>query len=138
MRIAVRRGWIAVVIFSIGLSAAPLLSRTVPQLYRSETLIRVIPQRVPDSYVRSTGTTKMEERLPSITDLLLSRSQLERVINELDLYRGDRSRLIMEDIVQRMRSDITLQPEGQETFRIKYVNRDQHMARKVTARLASL
>lgn len=136
--IIVRRGWIVAVTFSIGLAAAPILSKTVPQLYRSETLIRVIPQRVPESYVRSAGTTKMEERIPSISDLLLSRSQLERIINELGLYRPQRSQLIMEDIVQRMRSDITLKPEGQETFRIQYVNRDRHTARTVTARLAAL
>ncbi|HMD35976.1 MAG TPA: GNVR domain-containing protein [Vicinamibacterales bacterium] len=133
-----RRGWIVVLAFSIGLAAAPILSKTLPQLYRSETLIRVIPQRVPESYVRSTGTVKMEERIPSISDLLLSRSQLEKIINEFDLYRPQRKQLIMEDIVQRMRAAITLKPDGQETFRIQYVNRDQQTARTVTARLAAL
>lgn len=136
--IALRRGWMIVVPFSIGLALIPLLSRSTPNMYRSETLIRVIPQRVPDTYVRSIGVTKMEERLPTIRDLLLSRSQLEGIVKELKLYPRLRGQRSMEEIVQRMRSDINLQIEGQETFRLEYISTDRYTARTVTARLADL
>ena len=113
LRIIRRRAWLVAVTFSIGVSAAPLISRFVPVLFRSETLIMVIPQRVPDSYVKSTVTAKMEERLPSISNLILSRSRLERTITDFNLYPGQRAQGIMEDIVQRMRADISVQLEGQ-------------------------
>jgi len=124
--------------FAAGLSAAPLISKIVPELYRSETLIMVVPQQVPDTYVKSTVTAKMEDRLPSISNVILSRSRLERIINDFNLYPGQRSQGIMEDIVQRLRSDITVQVEGQDSFRLKYVSREPQTAQKVTARLASL
>src|SRR5258705_10551988 len=98
----------------------------------------VIPQRVPDSYVKSTVTAKMEDRLPSISNLILSRSRLERIINDFSLYPDQRARGIMEDIVQRLRQDISVQVEGQHSFRVKYVSRDAQTAQKGTARLASL
>ena len=44
----------------------------------------------------------------------------------------------MEDIVQRMRDDIPVQLEGQDSFRVSYVSRDAQTAQKVAARLASL
>ena len=138
VRIVKRRAWLAVLPFAIGVAAAPLISRYVPVLFRSETLIMVIPQRVPDSYVKSTVTAKMEDRLPSISNLILSRSRLERTITDFDLYPRQRAQGIMEDVVQRMRADISVALEGQESFRVKYVSNDARTAQKVTARLASL
>jgi len=138
MRIASRRGWMIVVPFSVGLSLVPVLSRSTPNMYRSETLIRVIPQRVPDTYVRSIDVTKMTERLPTARDLLLSRSQLERIVRELNPYPRLRGQRSMEEIVERMRSDINLQMEGQETFRLEYISTDRYTARTVATRLAAL
>jgi protein tyrosine kinase modulator len=138
VRIIKRRAWLVVLPFAIGLSAAPLISRSVAQLYRSETLIMVIPQQVPDNYVKSTITAKMEDRLPSISNVILSRSRLERIINDFNLYPEHRARGIMEDIVQRLRGDITVKLEGQESFRVSYVSTNPQIAQKVAARLASL
>ena len=39
-----------------------------------------VPQRVPDSYVKATITESIENRLPSISEQILSRSRLERII----------------------------------------------------------
>lgn len=138
IRILVRRGWIVVLPFAVGLAGAPLIAKVVPELYRSETLIMVIPQRVPDSYVKSTVTAKMEDRLPSISNLILSRSRLERIIMDFNLYPDQRAHGIMEDVVQRLRGDIAVQVEGQDSFRVKYVSSDPQTAQKVTSRLASL
>lgn len=134
----IRRSWLIVLPFAVGLSATPLLARFVPELYRSETLIMVIPQRVPDAYVRSTVTATIEDRLPSISNQILSRSRLERTIIDFNLYSEERANGIMEDIVQRMRADITVQLEGEEAFRVSYVSRDPQTAQRVTARLASM
>ena len=134
----IRKGWIIVLLSSVGIATAPLIARSVPKLYRSETQIMVIPQRVPDTYVKSTVTEKMEDRLPSISNLILSRSRLERIINDFSLYPEDRAKGIMEDVVQHLRSDINVQVEGQDSFRVRYVSHDAQTAQKVTARLASL
>jgi protein tyrosine kinase modulator len=138
VQILVRRGWLIALPVAAGLAAVPVLSNLVPELYRSETMIMVIPQRVPDVYVKSTVTATVEDRLPSISNQILSRSRLERTINDFDLYREQRVQGIMEDIVQRMRADINVKLEGQESFRVSYVSSDPPTAQKVAARLASL
>lgn len=137
-RILLHRGWLVVLPVALGLSAAPVLARMVAKQYRSETLIMVVPQRVPDSYVKSTVTAKMEDRLPSMSSLILSRSRLERTIMDFELYPALRAQRTIDDVVERMRGDIEVRLEGQESFRVSYLSSDPYVAQKVTARLAAL
>jgi polysaccharide chain length determinant protein (PEP-CTERM system associated) len=137
-----QRRWMMVVPFAVGLLAVPLLSQVVPEKFRSETLITVVPQRVPDSYVKATITETIADRLPSISEQILSRSRLERIIVDLNLYPERRARQVMEDVVQVMRSDVTVnlvggQPNA-DSFRVSYVSDHADTARKVTEQLASL
>jgi protein tyrosine kinase modulator len=140
VRMLVRRRWLILLPLAAGLSMVPVIARFVPKVYRSESLVMVIPQRVPDSYVKSTVTATVEDRLPSISDQILSRSRLERIITDYNLYQKDRATSPMEDVVVRMRSDvgpISIR-EGEKSFRVGYTNRDPATAQKVATRLASL
>jgi len=124
----------------MGLATVPFVAQRIPRVYRSETLIMVIPQRVPDSYVKSTVTASVEDRLPSISDQILSRSRLERIIVDFDLYKDVRPRVPMEDVVKRMRDDIG-SPQiqaGAQSFRVSYTSQEPATAQRVAARLASL
>ena len=139
-QILLKRWWIALLPFVIGSVAGFMMYQRTPELYKSETLIMVVPQRVPDSYVKPTVTGTVEDRLTSINDQILSRSRLERVITDFDLYRDARAVGIMQDVVEQMRDDIKLEPPapGLQTFKVGFVSNDPQTARKVTERLASL
>ena len=137
--IALRRKWLIVLPFAVGIIGSQFVARRLPNVYRSETLIQVIPQQIPESIVKSTVTATLEERLPSISEQILSRSRLERTITDFDLYPKERARDVMEDVIARMRADIkgpTL--VGKESFRLSYVSGSAVTAQKVTERLASL
>jgi polysaccharide chain length determinant protein (PEP-CTERM system associated) len=139
LRIVLEGKWLIVIPLVVAAALSVFMARRLPRLYRSETLIMVIPQRIPDSIVKSTVTAKIEDRLPSISEQILSRSRLERIINDFNLYPIERSRGVMEDVIVRMRGDIkgpTL--VGKESFRLSYVSRDPKTAQQVTERLASL
>ena len=58
----------------------------------------------------------------------------------MDLYKAERARGVMEDVVQMMRRDVDDQRDGQnvDSFRVSYVSNNPETARKVTERLASL
>ena len=117
-----------------------MLARYAPERYRSEALLLVIPQQVPNDYVTPTMTQPIEERLPAITDQILSRSRLEQIIQQLDLYKDERSRRSWKTSSQRMRADVTTSAVGKDvnSFRVSYVSDNAEKARKVTERLASL
>jgi polysaccharide chain length determinant protein (PEP-CTERM system associated) len=139
VRILLRRKWLIVLPFVLGTSIAVVAAGRLPLQYRSETLIMVVPQRIPDSYVKPTDTTRIEDRLPSISEQIQSRSRLERIINDFNLYPEERASGVMEDLVVRMRSNITVRLEGQtqEAFRVTYTSADPKLAQQVTERLAS-
>jgi len=133
-----RRKWL-IILPSVTLSIVVLIwSRTLPDQFRSDTLILVVPQRVPESYVKSTVTARIEDRLQSITQQILSRTRLERIIQDFNLYAEKRKTGIMEDIVERMRKDIEVQIVKGDAFRVSFIADDARTAMKVTERLASL
>ena len=140
IRAIAKRRWMVLAPVAVGVAFAPLLARIAPARYRSETLIMVVPQQVPDSYVQATVTQAVAERLPSITDQILSRSRLERIIREMNLYTSERAREVMEDVVARMRRNVSVDVVGREadSFRVSYVSDNAETARKVTERLAAL
>lgn len=137
--ILARRAWLILALFVLGMAGTTALSRKLVNKYRSETLIMVVPQRVPDAYVKA-AVDSMEDRLQTISQHILSRSRLERIIIDLGLYQDLRRTEAMEDVVQRMRKDIDIPPiaKADTSFRVTYVSRDAKTAQEVTTRLASL
>ena len=109
-----------------------------PQPCRGGSVILVVPQRVPESYVKSTVTSRIEDRLQSISQQILSRTRLEKIILEFDLYADARKTMVMENIVERMRKDISVETVKGDAFRVTYISGDPQAAMKVTSRLASL
>src|SRR5467141_3501919 len=97
LRIAWRRKWVILIPFVLVSVATYTVVKFLPNLYLSKTMILVVPQRVPDIYVHSTVTAPIEDRLRSISEQILSRIRLERVIRDLNLYAKERQRLTMED-----------------------------------------
>jgi len=133
-----RRFWLLLVPFAVISAATAMFARYLPDTFRSDTLILVVPQRVPEAYVRSTVTTRIEDRLQSIAQQILSRTRLERVIQDFNLYTEERRVGIMEDVVERMRRDIKIDVIKGDAFRVSYVGNDARTVMKVTDRLASL
>ena len=90
--------------------------------------------------MKATVTQSVADRLPSITDQILSRSRLERIIQEMNLYTSERAREVMEDVVARMRKNVSVDVVGKEadSFRVSYISDNAETARKVTERLAAL
>jgi polysaccharide chain length determinant protein (PEP-CTERM system associated) len=139
-QIAWRRKWLIVLPAILVAAISVVVIKRLPNLYRSETLILVVPQRVPESYVKSTVTARIEDRLQSISQQILSRTRLEQVITDFNLYATERAnRELMEDIIERMRTrDIGINIIKGDSFRVSYTASDPRTAQRVTERLGSL
>src|SRR5512139_3537454 len=102
LKALLRRRWLFIVPLFLGGLGGLLYSRSQPTLYRSDALVQVVPQRIPEAYVESTVTSRVEDRLSSIAQQVLSRTQLEAVIIEFDLYRDERRSHPMGDVFELM------------------------------------
>jgi len=139
-----RRWWLLGPLFACGL-AGFAVARVWPRLYRSEALILVEQQQVPAQYVTPNVTTDAQDRLQSMTQQILSRTRLTRLIEQFNLYPRDRKHMIMDDLVDKMRKDIKIDPEkatshpGQLTaFTISFAAENPRLAQQVTDQLTSI
>jgi protein tyrosine kinase modulator len=102
-----RRWWILAPTFFIW-TAVFVTSWFVPSQYRSETVILVEQQKVPQQYVVSNVASDMQERLQSMTQQILSRTRLMKIIQDFKLYQNLRSRKSPDELVDTMREDIKI------------------------------
>lgn len=144
LQIILHRKWVVIGIFLAVSVISIAIAASLPNIYTSETVIMVDPQKVPESYVKSTVTGDVRNRLGTLTQQILSATRLQKIIEGLNLYGEDRKKKAREDVVASMRRDInvTLNSSGSQqdlqSFRISYSGRDPRLVARVTSELASL
>jgi uncharacterized protein involved in exopolysaccharide biosynthesis len=82
----------------------------LPPVYKSSATILIEAQEVPQDLVRTTVTGYVEERLQVITQIVLSRTKLTQIIRRFGLYEDLKGRYTSEEIIAKMREDITMEP----------------------------
>src|SRR5678815_1967334 len=138
-----RKGLIISVFVVVSLLAA-YLATILPDIYRSSTLIVVTPQRLPASFVTSTVTMDLEERMQSIVQEILSVTQLDKIIQEFNLYPSDTKGSNLRDRVEKLRKSIKVDFRRNNTrdsmtvFQLSFESGNPEKARQVTHRLATL
>jgi uncharacterized protein involved in exopolysaccharide biosynthesis len=130
--------WLVIVPAIVSTVVTLVITRTLSVRYMSEGTVQVEPQRVPEAYFRSSVTTDLRDRLRSIQVQIMSRTRLERIIEEYNLYPEERRSGLMEDVVQRMRRDIVVGMKEGDVFSVAYSGDNPRTVMKVADRLASL
>lgn len=137
LSIAWRRKWLIVIPAIVVAVMGVVITRLLPDKYKSEATILVVPQRVPENYVRPAITTRIEERLRSINQQVRSRARLERIIEDENLYVDRRKTDIMQDIVDDMSKDIKVDIVQGDVFRVAFTSDNPRTAKSVADRLTS-
>ena len=142
--LARRRYWYFIIPFFLGWAVVFAIGWLLPAVYRSGTLILVEQPAVPQQYVLPNVSSNLQDRLDSITQQILSRTRLLRIVDKLNLYAEQRARNSPDEIVDRMRKDIEIElvrstGERQVTaFNVYYSSPDPRLAQQVTSELTSL
>ena len=128
----------------VGAAVSFVIVHELPAVYRSEALILVDSQKIPEQYVSSTVNTEVQDRLASISQEILSTTRLQKVIDSFGLYREERKRLVPEEIIELMRKDISIKLEKGWTrgrpgaFRVGYQGQNPTVVTEVATQLANL
>jgi polysaccharide chain length determinant protein (PEP-CTERM system associated) len=133
-----RRKDIVIAIFLVIAALTTYLTVSLPNFYRSTTLILITPQRLPSSYVASTVTSSIDQRMLAMTQQILSRTSLEKVIRALNLYSINGSAKDIDGRVNQLRKMINIEINRNDTFKLSFEHESPQTAMEVTARLASL
>lgn len=106
-----RRRWLIVVILAVvGGPVGYAVSRFLPSQYKSQTLVLVQPQSVPEDIVRPFDTSGLNERLASMQQEILSRSRLEPIIKQYGLYPKELGWVPIDELVGRLQKAIEVTP----------------------------
>jgi uncharacterized protein involved in exopolysaccharide biosynthesis len=74
--VLIRRRWLVIIPFCLVMIAGCFLAVHLPKIYEAKTLILVEPQRVPTEYVQSLVSSDIESRINTISQQILSRTNL--------------------------------------------------------------
>lgn len=106
-----RRRWILITVLAVvGPPLAYGVSRLLPNKYKSQTLVIIEQPTVSKKIVESLDTTDINQRLASMQQQILSRSRLEPIIRQFNLYPEDLNRISMDELVVRLQKRIDVTP----------------------------
>ena len=113
--------------------------------YVSQAVVKIVPQQVPQNMVQSAINQQMSDRINSMAQTILSRTVLTTIINSFDLYKRERTRMPIEDVVEQMKNAIQIQPVASPTgtadripaFAVSFSYENRLIAQRVVQDLVS-
>jgi polysaccharide chain length determinant protein (PEP-CTERM system associated) len=99
------RSWLIGPMFA-GLVVAVVVAFLWPDTYVSQAVMRITPPTISQNLVPTVVNMQMQQRLQQMQQEILSRTSLSELITRpsLDLYRKERAKYPLEDIIQDMRN----------------------------------
>ena len=138
------KGWI-IGPFLLVLVASVVGVYLYPDSYSSQAVIKIVPQQVPTNMVQSAINSQMSDRINSMAQTILSRSVLTTIINTFDLYKRERGRMPIEDVIEIMKKNVSINPvsssanasERVPAFAVSFAYENRLVAQRVVQDLVS-
>ena len=105
-----RRRWLLMVPAFLGAVGGFLVSLMLPEKYTSHTSVLVERPVVGDTYVKPVMSEDLNQRLASMKEQILSRTQLQHLVEKFGLYKKEAGSLPMEALVERLQKSIAVTP----------------------------
>jgi uncharacterized protein involved in exopolysaccharide biosynthesis len=141
--LVIKRRWLVLVPFALAMIVGIFLTFKLPKIYEASTLILIQPQRVPENYVQSIVESDPSQRINTLSQQVLSRTNLENIIDQFRLFSGPDGRaMYMEDKIEDLRERISVQVSSDrrresDAFSITFQDKHPETVMKVTNALAS-
>ena len=145
LQMLIRRRWFFLGPFFAAGFLAYGVAHVLPLQYRSSSFIIIEHQKIPEQYVMPNILMTLQRRLDSMTQQVLSRTRLQRFIDDFGLYASERQSLPIDEVIDRMRKRASVevvQPTGRKDdltgFRIYFSDPNPQVAQRITDELTSL
>ncbi len=144
LEIGLRRKWYIIVPLIGSILVSFAVYKFLPKIYRGTTLILVRSQGILEDYVKHANADAVINRLSTINQEILSRTRLEKIIGEFNLYANRQKEVSMEKRVETMRKAIlvTVQVEkgerSRDSFTVSFEGAEPNTVMMVTNKLANL
>ena len=129
-----RRPLVVLIPLLLVTAGSVVAGRMMPERYKSGTLILVESEKVPAKFAEKMATESTGNQLQTITQEIMSRTRLEKIIRELNPFPQLKS---LASAVDAMRGSIVLYVKGNDAFWIEFNHTSPKMAMDVANRLAT-
>lgn len=135
-RVMMRKWLIFGIFFTLTSAIAVLVWRKPPQ-FTSQALILVQAQKTKD--LNTNVAKKIDAALRNLVPVIKSRTNIERIIGEYDLFKEERAKnKPMEWLVNEMRGKISVTQRGRDSFQVAFTHKNPLTAQLITDHLASI
>jgi uncharacterized protein involved in exopolysaccharide biosynthesis len=147
MSFLVRRRWWVIVPFIALSCLVAILTKELPKVFVSEALVIVKPRDVPENFVMDLNSNSGQQRLKSIQQMVLSRTNLVGILDEFESQMPDLRALSRDEAVDRLRKQISirfsLEPDARGAMNVIYFtiscqDKNPQMAQTIVTRLTRL
>jgi hypothetical protein len=128
-------------VISLSFFMADLAGYIAPQSFESSSLLTIKPPVI-NGIAQPFSDEDFNQRIKTMSDEVLSRSQLEPMIAKYELYKDEKSKgMPIEQIIEKMKRSIKVEPAKTDSkykaFRLRFQFSEARKAQQVTAELAS-
>jgi len=138
------------ILFFLFLAVGFTVAVSLPPIYKSDVMIRIDDQVLPESFVQPTVSEYVEERIGKISQQILNRSKLEEIAYKYHLYSIDENNSDISEVIEKFRQDINLEtvvsemqskPGGKQlsfttAFNLSFQGRDPYIVQEIANTLA--
>lgn len=133
-----RRKVLIMIMLLVSLPAGLGVYLVTPKIYQASSLLSYEQQLISPGKMSADQNSRIRDIVSTLTQIVTSRTSLEKLIVELDLYPEARQKLPMEDVIELMRKDILIEPSPKgDTFKVTFNHKDRGKVVKVTNALAA-
>jgi polysaccharide chain length determinant protein (PEP-CTERM system associated) len=139
--------WIIILPFCVSITVGIVLTIVLPKIYMASSLIIERPQRVPKNYVADIVTGSLRDRIDTISKQILSRTNLEKIINQFNLYMGPKhENMQIEDKIANLRNNLIIKTQepmskkkgkNEDVFTISYIGSEPKLVAPIVNSLAA-
>jgi uncharacterized protein (DUF433 family)/uncharacterized protein involved in exopolysaccharide biosynthesis len=137
-------GRILAVCGMLGALVAFSISFAIPRRYVSQAVLRITPFQAA-SVPAAVVDREVSDRIDSISQVISTRAALATTINSFNLYKIERSRMPLEDVLDLMKNSIQIRPVATvfhhgprvSAFVVQFAYEDRYTAQRVATELVS-
>jgi len=140
MNLFASRYKLIVVCLLLAASAAPFFYINIPRTYQSSASIIYKEQNINPSRLAPEEGLQIREMVNTVTQQVLSRTNLEKIIKDFNLYADLQKTVPLEDIIEKIREknlEVSVQRDRGNVFSVSFRGVDPQTVMKVTNELAA-
>lgn len=136
--LVLRRKIFIVALLILSLPVALGVYLTTPKVYEASTLLSYQQQKISPNKLSPDVASRIRDIVSTLTQIVTSRTNLEKIILDLDLYTEMRKIFPMEDVVDGFRKTISIRPSRRgDIFTISFSGTDPRKVVRVANAVAA-